>query len=210
VKDRSELERILKKTAAELGAAVDAPQIRGLFAYGELLLQWAKVINLTGASQLDELVERHFPDALAAGKVIPPGARVLDVGAGGGLPGVPLLVLRPDLEVTLCEPIAKRVAFLRTAVRELSLGPRAHVVAGRVGAGEVIERGDWDVALARAVWNPGEWAERGVAFVRPGGQILVFCVSQTEAEALSPTRVLSYGPDRRLSVVAAPGVMPAS
>jgi len=188
-----------------MGTSVDMAQIRALFAYGELLLQWAKVINLTGASQLDELVERHFPDALAAGTVIPQGVRVLDVGSGGGLPGLPLLVLRPDLEVTLCEPIAKRVAFLRTAIRALSLGSRAHVVAGRVGVGEVIERGEWDAAMARAVWSPGEWASRAVDVVRPGGQILVFCVSRTEAEALSPVRVVSYGPDRWLSVVAAPG-----
>src|SRR4029079_16814605 len=96
-------------------------------AFWSLLLTWNARINLTGAGTRDELLGEHFPDALAMASLVPPGARLVDVGSGGGLPAVPLSVLRPDLGLTLVEPRAKRVAFLRTAVR--TLGLKAEVVA---------------------------------------------------------------------------------
>jgi 16S rRNA (guanine527-N7)-methyltransferase len=117
------------------------------------------------------------------------------------LPGIPLLLMRPDLEATLVEPTAKRVAFLRTAIREAGVQGRTQVVTGRVGQGEVIESGDWDAALARAVWSPDEWVSLGARLVKRDGTILAYCVSPAEAARLAPLQTLAYAADRWLAVV---------
>src|SRR6185295_9811748 len=106
-------------------------------------------INLTGARTLDELAADHLPDAFALAEAVPPGAALVDVGSGGGLPALPFAVLRPDVRLTLVEPRAKRVAFLRTAVRELGL-------AGELVAGHAADlpAGAFDVAASRATFPP--------------------------------------------------------
>lgn len=191
----------LVELATHLGVSLPRPRAESVVAFGGLLLQWAKVINLTGASSLEVLVRRHFSDSLAAAKVLPPNIKFVDVGSGGGLPGIPLLLMRPDLQATLVEPTAKRVAFLRTAVRAAGLQGRVDVIAGRVGPGEAIEAGTWSAALARAVWNPEEWVSMGTRLVKPGGIILAYCVSSTEAERLAPLEAFAYAADRWLAVV---------
>jgi len=202
VDDESDAAAIaLIELATRVGVSLTRRQADDVVAFGRLLLQWAKVINLTGASSLEVLVRRHFPDSLAAAKVLPPGIKFVDVGAGGGLPGIPLLLMRPDLEATLVEPTAKRVAFLRTAIREAGVQGRAQVVAGRVGQGEAIERGEWDAALARAVWSPHEWVSLGTRLVKRDGAVLAYCVSSAEAAGLAPLQTLAYAADRWLAVV---------
>jgi 16S rRNA (guanine527-N7)-methyltransferase len=138
-----------------LAPVISQAQARGLEAFWSLLLTWNARINLTGARTREELIGEHFPDAAAMARLVPPGARLLDVGAGGGLPALPFALLRPDAVLTLVEPRAKRVAFLRTAVRELGLG--AEVVAGRI---ETVPRRPADVASSRATFPPDEWLER--------------------------------------------------
>jgi len=191
----------LGELATRLGVSLPRPRAESVVAFGDLLLQWAKVINLTGASSLEILVRRHFSDSLAAAKVLPPNIDFVDVGSGGGLPGIPLLLMRPDLRATLVEPTAKRVAFLRTAVRSAGLQGRAQVIAGRVGPGEAVEAGSWSAALARAVWSPEEWVSAGTRLVKPGGITLAYCVSSAEAERLGPLEAFGYGTDRWLAVV---------
>jgi 16S rRNA (guanine527-N7)-methyltransferase len=143
-------------------------QSRVLEFFG-LLLTWNARINLTGARSLLELIEEHLPDSLALDQLIPQAARVIDVGAGGGLPALPLALLRPDVTLTLVEPRAKRVAFLRTAVRVLGLA--AEVLPTRV---EDLEPGGHDLASSRATFSPPEWLELGRTLVRPGGAVALF------------------------------------
>lgn len=195
----------LARVAEQLGVALDEGSRVNLLRFGRLLLDWAKVINLTGAATLHELGRRHFIDSVAAASVLAPDATLVDVGSGAGLPALPLALIRADLRLTLVEPTAKRVAFLRTAVRELGLGARVTVRSGRVGPQEELSAGDWDAAMARAVWSPQEWVSRARSLVRPGGQILIFCVSQTEAASLAPeVAVVPYAPDRWLATIQTP------
>src|SRR3954470_21367928 len=108
-------------------------QVAALCTYGEALLRWNARINLTAARSIEVLVAEHFPDAFALARHLEEPARAIDVGSGGGLPALPLALLRPVLTLELCEPIAKKAAFLRTAIRELGLGARA---SGRLERGE--------------------------------------------------------------------------
>jgi 16S rRNA (guanine527-N7)-methyltransferase len=155
------------------GVAVDAGQSRALLRYGELLLAWNARINLTAARGLPALVSEHFPDAFALAAALGEAARAVDVGSGGGLPALPLALLRPELRLQLLEPIAKKTAFLRTAVRELDLGDRVAVDTRRAEALVDAEPSSFDVAMSRATLPPPAWVELAVKLVRPGGRIFV-------------------------------------
>ncbi len=169
--------RALESWAERFHVPLSIEAVEALLAYGRLLLAWGERINLTAAKSLAALVAEHLPDAFAiAGRLQVSGRfkeRVVDVGSGGGLPALPLALLRPESAFTLIEVTAKKVAFLRTAVRELGLGGRVTVEQRRMGpaAGE---SGTFEVATSRAMLAPGEWLALGERLVTPGGT--VFCL----------------------------------
>jgi len=153
----------------------------GLASYLALLLTWNERINLTGARTIDELVREHLPDAFAlAGRIADAKVKVADVGSGGGLPAIPLLLLQARARVVMFEPIAKKTAFLRTAVRELGLGERAQVEARRVDAATA-EAG-FDVAISRAALPPKEWLALARHLVIPGGRVFVLAARPLGAQ----------------------------
>ena len=101
-------------------ADLDAGQVSRLLAYLDLLERWNRAYNLTAVRQRADMVTRHLLDSLA---VLPwiPGGRLLDAGSGAGLPGVPLAIARPDLDVTLLDSAGKKIRFLEHLRRELGL-----------------------------------------------------------------------------------------
>ena len=142
-----------------------------------LFLRWNRHINLSAARSEPE-VRGHVIDSL---HVVPhlraePGSasspmRILDVGAGGGLPAVLVAICLPEAHVTALEPVHKKHAFLRTAARELSLAnldPRAERVDHHPPPH------DYDAALSRATFDLREWLLLGEGLVRPGGLVLGF------------------------------------
>ncbi|HVT06660.1 MAG TPA: 16S rRNA (guanine(527)-N(7))-methyltransferase RsmG [Polyangia bacterium] len=159
--------------ATEWQIPLDETRIAGLIRFADLLMTWNARINLTGARTVEELLSEHLPDAFALGRAIAPGPRaVVDVGSGGGLPALPLAVLRPDLQLTLVEPLAKKVAFLRTAVRELGLS----AVSVQCARAEAVPAAAYDVAMSRATFPPAEWLAVAHRLVRPDGRIFVLTV----------------------------------
>jgi 16S rRNA (guanine527-N7)-methyltransferase len=130
----------------------DWPTVYGQLAvYLELLLKWNARMNLTAIRKPEEIVRRHFGESLFAGAHLGQCGTLLDLGSGAGFPGVPIQLMRPDVQVTLAESQGKKAAFLREVVRELGL--RTEVWAGRVEAMPV-DRG-FDVVAMRAVDNMG-------------------------------------------------------
>jgi 16S rRNA (guanine527-N7)-methyltransferase len=118
-----------------------------LVVYLELILKWNARINLTAIRSPGEIVRRHFGESLFAGARLGECATLLDFGSGAGFPGVPIQLLRPDVEVTLAESRSKKAAFLHEVVRALEL--RCEVWSGRVEAMPVERR--FDVVAMRAV-----------------------------------------------------------
>jgi len=152
------------------------------------------------STSIDALVTEHFPDSFALARKLEQQARVVDVGSGGGLPAIPLALLRPGLAITLVEPIAKKVAFLRTAIRELGLGDRVSV---HVGRGEAVARETpraFDVAISRATLAPARWLVLGPKLVRAGGR--VFALTTADALPEEPNREVYFDGRRALIEVA--------
>jgi len=143
---------ILRTGLTELeGLAADSKQITSLLAYLDLLNRWNRTYNLTAAKKPTDMVTRHLLDSLS---VLPSlrGRRVLDAGTGGGLPGVPLAIARPELEVTLLDSVGKKVRFLNHVRRELGLAnikpvqSRLETFAEDTGFDVVISRAFSDLA----------------------------------------------------------------
>lgn len=177
-----------------------------LAAFCDLFLKWNARINLASVAGAQELVERHVVDALAAAGFVAGGDAVVDVGSGGGLPALPLAILVAGATFVLHEPRTRRLAFLRTAVRELGLGHRVSLSGTRVepaGPPPGEPSGDgFSVAMSRATWPPREWLGLGRRLVRPGGRVLVFATEALAAELPRPDASTGYCRGRRLCVFA--------
>ena len=183
----------------------DDSQIGALSGYADLLLRWNARINLTAARSIGVVVSEHFPDAFALARRID-RARVIDIGSGGGLPAIPLAVLRPGITVELVEPIAKKAAFLRTAIRELDMGERVSV---RIARGEAVAKAlaadrsaAFDVAISRATLAPAKWLALGVQLVRPGGRVFALAAAGDLTD--QPDREVYFDGRRALVQVVAP------
>jgi 16S rRNA (guanine527-N7)-methyltransferase len=181
--ETASLEAALSQSAASWSIALGAAESEAIERYANLLLTWTTRINLTGAVSVEDLAAEHLPDSfvlasrLTAQELGTDTARVIDVGSGGGLPALPLAILCPHLRIQLIEPIAKKAAFLRTAIRELKLGERMTVVGKRA---ETFVPADFDVAISRATLPPPAWMALGAQLVRPGGRVFVLASSKAE------------------------------
>lgn len=139
--------------------------VPALLAFVRLVETWNAKIDLTAARAHEALADVMIADALvmADPSFVASGAHLLDVGSGAGGPAIPLAIVRPDLSVTMLEPLGKRVAFLRTAVGTLGLAPRVRALDGRIELAHPRAPVAADVASARATFAPAEWRTAGLA-----------------------------------------------
>lgn len=136
-----------------------------------LLTEWNARIDLTAARTEGELTDLMLADAALLAKHIPEGSRVVDVGTGAGAPGLALALMRPDLVLTLVEPLAKRASFLRTVVGTVR---RPDIVLSRDRADAVAKRhaNGFDVAISRATLPPTEWVPLSLVLAPVGWALL--------------------------------------
>ena len=167
---------VLKSGAAELGLNLSDAQFERLLGYLALIQKWNKVYNLTAVRDPQEMLTHHLLDSLTA--VAPlvrhTGGRpagVLDVGSGGGLPGIVLAICRPELDVSCVDTVGKKAAFIQQVAASLKL-PNLHGIHARV---ETLA-GPFDVICCRAfaalpdfvTWSHGALAEQGVWMAMKG------------------------------------------
>jgi 16S rRNA (guanine527-N7)-methyltransferase len=148
--------------------------------YGELLADVGVRRGLIGPREVPRLWERHLLNCAVLSEVVPDGVTVCDVGSGAGLPGIPLALVRPDLQITLLEPLLRRTNFLQEAVELLGLD---HVTVVRGRAEEVL--GTFKpvhVVTARAVAPLDRLAGWGVPLLRPYGEMLALKGDTAEEE----------------------------
>lgn len=139
-------------------------------AYAEFLATAGIERGLLGPREVPRIWERHVFNSAVLGEVIEDGARVIDVGSGAGLPGIPLAIARPDLHVQLLEPLLRRYNFLAEINDQLELG--CEVVRGRAEEPAVVKQlGGADVVTSRAVAPLGKLAKWSLPLVRVGGSM---------------------------------------
>lgn len=139
-------------------------------AYAEFLATAGIERGLLGPREVPRIWERHVLNSAVLGEVIENGARVIDVGSGAGLPGIPLAIARPDLHVQLLEPLLRRYNFLAEINDQLELG--CEVLRGRAEEPAVVKQlGGADVVTSRAVAPLGKLAKWSLPLVRVGGSM---------------------------------------
>ncbi|HEY7499734.1 MAG TPA: 16S rRNA (guanine(527)-N(7))-methyltransferase RsmG [Vicinamibacterales bacterium] len=166
----------LARRASKLNVFLQDEAARKLTEYYELLTRWNRKINLTSITDADEAIDRLLLEPIIAARHFPTGARqLMDIGSGGGSPAIPFKILNPSLRLTMVEAKARKSAFLREAVRQLSL---AQAAVENTRFEELLARPDLhetqDVVSLRAVRTETRVLTSLQAFVSPGGVILLF------------------------------------
>jgi 16S rRNA (guanine527-N7)-methyltransferase len=154
-----------------LGVAIDAMQRARLVAFLALLAKWNKTYNLTAIREPQRMVTHHVLDALAVLPHLPRRAdlRVLDVGSGGGIPGIPLAIARPDWHVSLVDSNHKKATFMTQAAIELQLG---NVDAHATRVEEHASTTRYDVVISRAFSDLATFAATSARHLADGGLLV--------------------------------------
>ena len=163
------VEAKLAEGLAAMGLALPAPAQAKLAAYIALIAKWNRVHNLTAVREPERMVVVHLLDSLSVLEQVAGAATLLDVGTGAGLPGIPLAIARPDLQVTLLDSSHKKAAFLRQARSELGLA-NVDVVCERV---EQWRPGKaYDAIVSRAFAELAEFVTQASHLAGPDGVLL--------------------------------------
>ena len=137
--------------------------------YYRMLIDWNERMNLTAITDEEGVFSKHFCDSLAAADCLPQGTKLIDVGTGAGFPGVPLKIVRPDLEVTLLDSLNKRILFLDALLKELGIqAETVHMRAEEAGRSPAY-RERFDAATTRAVTQLPALIELTVPLLKVGG-----------------------------------------
>lgn len=204
----ADLGRLLAEGLAQMGITSDATQRERLLAFLRLLRKWNRVYNLTSITDPADMVRLHLLDSLA---VLPhlKGRRVLDVGTGAGLPGIPLALLAGEKDFILLDGNSKKTRFVQQAIIELGLR-NARVVQERIERYSDPE--GFDVILARAFARLPDIVEKTRRLLTPGGVILAQKGKWAEPAQISlfaveivPLNVPGVNAERHLLSVTLPG-----
>lgn len=182
-------------SCAELGIEFEPGDVERLGQYLALMLDANKTTNLTAITDPGQAWVRHVQDSLTLLPLLAElsdGARVIDVGSGGGCPGIPLAICMPHLQFALLEATGKKAAFLERVVEQLSLA-NVTVLTGRAetfAAFKSPHREAYDAAVARAVGPLSVVAELTVPFAKMGGQVLLIKGQKADEELDASTGAL--------------------
>lgn len=176
--------------APDAAAEVFGDRLETAERYAAILAGAGVEWGLIGPREVDRLWDRHILNSSALGELLVPDERIADIGSGAGLPGIPLALARPDVHVTLIEPLLRRSEFLREAVDELGLD--VAVVRGRAEDSEVRKSvGELDVVTSRAVASLDKLTRWSMPLLRVDGRMLALKGERAGAEIEEHRRVMA-------------------
>lgn len=176
--------------APDAAVAVFRERLGSAQRYAEILSTAGVERGLLGPREVARIWDRHILNSAAIAELLHPGERVIDIGSGAGLPGIPLAIARPDLDVVLLEPLLRRSEFLNEVVDELGLA--VEVVRGRAEEPEVRNRfGERDAAVSRAVASLDKLTKWSLPLLRPDGRMLAIKGERASDEVEQYRRVMA-------------------
>ena len=169
--------QILEQKLGELGIKQDQNQLERFHKFYQLLIEWNKVMNLTGITEYEDVVEKHFVDSLSIIKAIDLSGihTVIDVGTGAGFPGIPLKIAFPHLRVVLLDSLNKRIKFLDEVISQLEL-TEIRTIHGRAEeyARKEEYREQFNLCVSRAVANLSTLSEYCLPYIQVGGMFVPY------------------------------------
>ena len=175
---------LLKSNAASLGVELNDTALEKFDTLAQLLIEQNKTMNLTAITDPDEVVIKHFADSVSLFSAVIPeeNAKILDLGTGAGFPGIPLLIARPDIRLTMVDSTAKKLRYVADTVEKLGL--EAEVLHARAEeAGKNPEyREQYDIVCSRAVAALNVLSEYCLPFVKAGGVFVAMKGAKAEEE----------------------------
>ncbi|MBP3697790.1 MAG: 16S rRNA (guanine(527)-N(7))-methyltransferase RsmG [Clostridia bacterium] len=175
---------LLKSNAASLGVELGEDALEKFDMLAELLIEQNKTMNLTAITDPDEVVIKHFADSISLLSAINPeqNAKILDLGTGAGFPGIPLLITRPDIRLTMVDSTAKKLRYVADTVEKLGLEAETlHARAEEAGK-NADYREQYDIVCSRAVAALNVLSEYCLPFVKVGGVFVAMKSAKAEEE----------------------------
>ncbi len=177
--------QLLKEGLNQIGFSYSEEQIKAFMTFLSELKKWNRAYNLTGLTSDKDIIIKHFLDSLLYLKVIPVcpvrkqkkstvvnALKIADAGTGAGFPGIPIKIMRPEIDITLIEPSKKKTAFLRHILRVLSLN-RVKVLDERVeNLGRKYEK-TYDVIVSRATFKIEDFIKKTCPYVKENGVLVL-------------------------------------
>ena len=194
------MSKIFEKRAADLGIILSDEMKRQFSKYYEMLVEWNKVMNLTGITEYEEVYEKHFLDSICIVKAFSEKniflsdttKKVIDIGTGAGFPGIPLKIVFTDMDITLLDSLNKRINFLNAVIEELGLSG-IDTIHGRAEdyAKNQQHREKYDLCVSRAVANLSTLSEYCVPFLKRGGYFISYKSGEVDEELKDAEKALS-------------------
>ena len=182
----------LQAVLAELAITIDSPQEERLLAFLDELLRWNQSINLTAITDRKEALVKHLVDSLTLLPYLRGDETLLDMGSGGGLPGLPLKIVLPGLNLTSVDAVAKKISFQKHVIRTfvLSGAVARHGRLEELGQ-EASLTGQFDLVVARAFASLADCVRLARPFLRSGGRLIAMKGPEGEKELLAAEELIA-------------------